>query len=542
MKNLKLTPKLIGSFLIVALLTAVIGFFGLSGISQLGDIIEDISTDQLPTVKAVLNMRAGVTKILAADRTLMIEKADNKELEYQFGRMLDAIDRFEKAKSVYEKLPKDPEESKFWTEVLINWENYKKSHDEFADLIKKYKDARIAGSPLSLIEEDYANAMAKSISMRKDFLALDKKLAELSDRAEALAAGRLDEAISSSKFTQLLTIILTVVIFVVSILLGLYISIKVIKNPIFELIETFNKVNSGDLRTKVEVKSKDELGTLGEHINKMIDVQRKQVSSFLNESKTIDETSENLLQISEQSANASNELNSEISAAASSSEEISASIATVSASSEEMTSSIKEIAKNTLLASKISSEASIRAEDASLVMDHLGGSSQEIGNIVKVITSIAEQTNLLALNATIEAARAGEMGKGFAVVANEVKELAKESAKATEDITVKIKATQEDIEKAIEAIKEISNINKQVNDIANTIASAVEEQTVTTSEINRNLSEAARGALTITEANTKIAGTSKEYTKLSDRVKEMSNELQRLAKKLNTELNAQYKL
>jgi methyl-accepting chemotaxis protein len=342
--------------------------------------------------------------------------------------------------------------------------------------------------------------------------------------------------------TQMTTIILTFVCFAISILLGLYISIKVIKNPIFSLIQTFNKVNTGDLRSKIEITTKDEFGTLGENINKMIDFQRKQVSSILEETKTIENSSDNLLVISEKSADASGKLNSQISAAASSSEEISASIATVSSASEQMIASISEISKNTHLASEISNKANQKTEEASVVMDRLGGSSAEIGNIVKVITSIAEQTNLLALNATIEAARAGEMGKGFAVVANEVKELAKESAKATEDITNKIKTTQEDIEKAIEAIRQISEINKQVNDIANTIASAVEEQTVTTSEINRSLSEASRGAISISEANTAIAGASMEYSKLSQNVEHMSNELQTLAKKLFKQLNDNYKL
>jgi len=112
LRNLKITPKLLSSYMLLAVLTAVIGFIAISGISKLSEIINTISTDNLPTVKAVLNMRAGITKILAADRSLLIEKSDDKELTYQYGRMLDAIDRFQKAKATYEKLPKDVNENK----------------------------------------------------------------------------------------------------------------------------------------------------------------------------------------------------------------------------------------------------------------------------------------------------------------------------------------------------------------------------------------------------------------------------------------------
>jgi len=539
-RDLKITPKLLSSYLLLAILTAVIGFFAISGISKLSEIINVISTDNLPTVKAVLNMRAGITKILAADRSLLIEKSDDKELTYQYSRMLDAIDRFLKAKAIYEKLPKDEKENKVWLEVLDTWDNYIKSHTEFANLISEYQKSR--SSQNEDFKDKYLKALEKSISMRKDFLALDKKLAELSDLAESEATNKLDLAASSSNFTKSLTIIITIIVLFLSILLGLYFSIKVIKKPLFELIDIFNKVSTGDLKVKVEIKSKDEFGVLSEHINKMIDSQRNQVEYLLTEAKTINNTSKELLNVSDKTADFSSKLQTQIDYAASSSEEISASIASVSTASEEMTSSIKEISKNTHLASQISNEANKKAEEASIVMDRLGKSSAEIGNIVKVITSIAEQTNLLALNATIEAARAGEMGKGFAVVANEVKELAKESAKATEDITNKIKNTQQDIEEAIKSIKQISDISKEVNDIANTIASAIEEQTVTTSEINRNLSEASKGASTISQANTTIRETSSEFSNLAVNVKNMSYQLQQLAEKMNQTLIDNYKL
>ena len=73
-------------------------------------------------------------------------------------------------------------------------------------------------------------------------------------------------------------------------------------------------------------------------------------------------------------------------------------------------------------------------ENAMSDVETLQAASRDIGEAIAVIKSISEQTNLLALNAAIETARAGEAGRGFAVVADEVRSLSSKTQESSTQI------------------------------------------------------------------------------------------------------------
>jgi methyl-accepting chemotaxis protein len=183
-------------------------------------------------------------------------------------------------------------------------------------------------------------------------------------------------------------------------------------------------------------------------------------------------------------------------------EEATGHVQSVAAAAEELAGSVQEISRQVAEAAQASRRAVSEAEAADGTIGGLSEAAGRIGDVVRLIGDIAGQTNLLALNATIEAARAGEAGKGFAVVASEVKQLAGQTAKATEEISQQIGAIQGATAEAVRSIKGIAGVIAQLDQVAAAIAAAVEEQGAATQEIARSVAEAAAGT---TEVSATIA-------------------------------------
>ena len=174
-----------------------------------------------------------------------------------------------------------------------------------------------------------------------------------------------------------------------------------------------------------------------------------------------------------------------------------------SSSLEELSSMTKQNADNASQARAMMQEAGQIVEkvnrhmvDMAKAIAEITKSSEETGKIIKTIDEIAFQTNLLALNAAVEAARAGEAGAGFAVVADEVRNLAMRSAEAAKNTSQLIENTMKAVKhgneltsSTQEAFKDNVASSTKISQLVDEIATASQEQAHGIAEINRTVAE-----------------------------------------------------
>ncbi len=79
MKNLRLAVKLVGGFMIVALIVVVVGAIGLVGTGELGDGIEEIGLVRLPSVDSLFRTEIATDELMLAQRVLLSERVEAEE-------------------------------------------------------------------------------------------------------------------------------------------------------------------------------------------------------------------------------------------------------------------------------------------------------------------------------------------------------------------------------------------------------------------------------------------------------------------------------
>ncbi|WP_227395865.1 methyl-accepting chemotaxis protein [Jeotgalibacillus aurantiacus] len=276
-------------------------------------------------------------------------------------------------------------------------------------------------------------------------------------------------------------------VIVATVLIGLTIRSMMLR-PIQKMIETTKKFQQGDMKARIQSKSKNELGYLAGQMDKLFDQielnhqmkasQQEQVAA------TSDSVSHSIGSITTNMTDNTGKFGliySRSGKQLSSYQEIAAIIHMISGKVDKTADKMQDVKQSFSSIDRYSREGIKLA-------DETAGTVEEIESYVKttdhyfnqlkeeilstkkmsqVISEVAEQTNLLALNASIEAARAGEHGKGFAVVADEVKKLASSVGEATRSIDQSVNEIVLKTESAaFDSRQKAEEINKNISKIS----------------------------------------------------------------------------
>ena len=338
--------------------------------------------------------------------------------------------------------------------------------------------------------------------------------------------------------------------FVIAIILMILelIIIKIIIGKFDSIKKNIDDLNSGDkdLTKRLEVYHNNEISQVKKSVNMFVNTVHETVreigsanddlkQAFENVKGQLDETKNQITNISSEIQTATATLEAEDKSVTSTSElvsQISSNITTLnqmidsqvdaithaSAGIEEMIGNIQSITNSV---DKMAGEftelnaATVEGIEKNRIVNELLNSvlaqSKSLQDTNMVIANISSQTNLLSMNAMIESAHAGEAGKGFAVVAEEIRKLADTSATQSKSIGENLKLIAANIQKVVESadlskasFEVVSDKTNNTSELVYSIKKATEEQSEGSKHLLETLSKMNNISVSVQRSSKKI--------------------------------------
>jgi methyl-accepting chemotaxis protein len=433
MKNLKLSVKLVGSFILVSVITLIVGFVGVYGIStseKIADKVaytENIAKQMLQREIDHLNWARKVG-LFQRDDSMTSLGVETDERKCNFGKWYYSDDR----KMAEEEIP--PIKS-FLSQIEDPHTKLHKSAQAIELILKKGKAFRPEAVAL------YGGETSQHLKNVQNLLG------EIRPRVENHAKKSDEAARNTLQHITTIAWISMLAGAIIALIFGIFLSRSIV-GPIRRIIAGITDGSEQVAAASTQVSSSSQ---------QLAEGASEQAASLEETSSSIEE----LTSMTKQNADHAQQAKAMM-------KEVQRIVQNVNDNMKNMAEAIADVTK----------------------------SSEETIKIIKTIDEIAFQTNLLALNAAVEAARAGEAGAGFAVVADEVRNLAMRAAEAAKNTSNLIENTIKGVKNGNEltgltqeAFKENVKIAGKIGNLIDEIAAASQEQSQGINQINIAVAE-----------------------------------------------------
>jgi len=270
---MRIRKKLTLGYLLVAALVAVVGFLGLQAVRAISMPFDDVSRNSVPMVQVVDGLKFAGTRIVSATSEWALMESERaataaaKNVKAQlYGAEAGEESEIRSGQLLYETQLKQ-------YEALLKDEATPEAERLFERLRSSGEELQIIAN--QMVELKKASVSGRTILAKKEELEIaETNFLEAADSAIELENAEVKSDIASvdNKITAAIRIVAACVVLtlVVALVIGVF-SARSIAEPLTRMKHASAQIGKGNLDSRLEVNSRDELGDLADSFNRMAD-------------------------------------------------------------------------------------------------------------------------------------------------------------------------------------------------------------------------------------------------------------------------------
>jgi methyl-accepting chemotaxis protein len=492
-KKLKLSQRLVGSFMIMALIVAVTGAFGSWSMKRVGDQIQNIMQNLASQQKLVLLM--GVTQkychvsllqaaLVRSEMEKFEEYAEDYRMKRDLFRSQCEIMLNGNNKLGIKPAPKGSVIEARTKAALASWDELEKIADELLarkkTLLKGLKSGIVDQAAMVALADDKLNRLAGDDIN----LAVEKAKADADDLLVEVGS-QMTKADKQVQDIQRAAGIAFVVVIIASLFLGLgfgLLTTRYIVKRIEKMAIAMDRGAEGDLTATLEIDSGDELGTLGSDFNAMVGKLSGMVGKVNNSSAelghisaTITNASQKVVNTAKLQADRVNNTSAAVTQINASVKGVSHGVDSLSFSASESSSSILEMAASVEEVAQNVETLSHSVEEVSSSIVEMASSIKQVGNGVVSLLEVSTTTasSVMEMDSSIKQVEKNAMET--AAITDAVRKDAETGKAAVEATIAGINEIKRSSRITCEVIDSLSGRTKDIGEILSVIDEVAEQ-------------------------------------------------------------------
>lgn len=376
---------------------------------------------------------------------------------------------------------------------------------------------------------------------------------------------------------MLTTYLSAVIVALIAIAIGFWMA-RTIAGPLIKMKTLMKEASKGNLKVRMENRSRDEIGELSlsfnemmEQITGLVDQTSKTALEVLETAKELGEASRKtatsareIAAATEQIATGATDLAQEAERGNELTEQISGQMGHFALVNREMGDSalsVEESSKRGIdRLAELEAQTDLTGQKTAALTERVNGlkeTASSVLDVLDVMHNITKQTNILSLNATIEAARAGAAGRGFMVVADEIRGLAEQTRQSIEMVAGIADGIMNEMNETVialsevtplfgrqrEAVKETNAIFYDVQDRMqafidrlDSVTASIERLAASQGVLSESMGNVSAVAQQSSATSEEVASLSGEQQNVSEMLVQLSNNLEQASTKLEQKL------